>query len=136
MKTQLHDIGTEEFLRHLKDRFTVIHNSNLFLRDLQYGMMSFLESKGRSVRHDAAERMALDLAARLVGEGVFRTVDRQSWCLNFPAFALPRQEKPAPKPTAPAAPAAPAAGAKPASAPAPAAPAAPAKSGGAEAPAA
>ena len=34
------------FLSYLKAKFPIFHNSNLFSRDFQYGLKSFLEKKG------------------------------------------------------------------------------------------
>jgi hypothetical protein len=95
--TQMSGISTAEFLLFLKEKFPVIHNSNFFFRDLDYGVRSFLESKGKKTSHAESERIARALAGRLVAEGIFKQIDHQSWCVNYPQFALPRQEKAAPE---------------------------------------
>jgi hypothetical protein len=112
MNRSVHDIASEEFLLFLKEKFSLIHNSNFFFRDLDYGMMAFLRSKGKKINHADSEKMALAMAERLVGEGIFKKIDHQSWCLNYPRFALPRQEKPAPAQAPAKAPAAPVAAAQ------------------------
>lgn len=97
MKNDVNAIPTAGFLHFMREKFRqmIIHNSNVFLRDLQYGVMSFLGSKGSAPGHDEAERITRELAARFVSEGVFTAVDHQSWRVNYPQFALPRVEKPA-----------------------------------------
>lgn len=93
---KMNGISTVEFLLFLRGKFPVIHNSNFFFRDLDYGVMSFLHSKGMKPSHTDSERTARALAERFVAEGVFKKIDHQSWCVNYPQFALPRQEKAAP----------------------------------------
>ena len=129
----LKTIPTEEFLRFLREKFRnmIIHNSNVFFRDIHYGMMGYLASKGSKAGHDDAEGVARGLVSRLVGEGVLTEIDRQSWRVNYPSFALPRVEKPAAPAAAPKPAAAPAAAAAPAGSTAPAAPAAAPTSAGA-----
>ena len=39
--------NTREFLNFLKSKFTLIHQSNFFFRDLHYGTMEFLAAKAR-----------------------------------------------------------------------------------------
>ncbi len=95
--SQLSGISTAEFLVFLREKFPVIHNSNFFFRDLDYGVRAFLESKGKKASHAESERIAHALAGRLVAEGIFKKIDHQSWCVNYPQFALPRQEKAAPE---------------------------------------
>lgn len=36
---------SQVFLNYLKAKFPIFHNSNLFYRDFQYGVKSFLEKK-------------------------------------------------------------------------------------------
>jgi hypothetical protein len=111
MKNPMNGVSSEEFLLFLREKYQhmIIHNSNVFFRDLHYGVMAFLGSKGSKAGYNDAEPLARVLAARFVSEGVFTEVDHQSWRVNYPRFALPRVEKPA----APAPAASPAAGAAP-----------------------
>jgi hypothetical protein len=118
MSNRINGISSQEFLLFLREMFKnmIIHNSNVFFRDLHYGVMAFLRSKGSKAGYHDAEEVARALAGRFVSEGVFTEIDHQAWRINYPQFALPRVEKAAPAPaaaaTAPkpaAAPAAPAA---------------------------
>ncbi len=114
MNDPMNGVSNEEFLLHLREEFTVIHNSNFFFRDLHYGVMSFLKARGKKVGFDQAEGIARETAGRLVAGGIFTKIDDRSWRINFPRFALPRIEKAAAPAPAAAAP-------KPVAAPAPAA---------------
>jgi hypothetical protein len=85
-----------EFLKFLKMKFTLIHMSNIFFRDFHYGVMSFLERKGKKLKYHDAEKVAAEVGAAFERKGIFKKIDHQSWLLNYPDFALPRVEKKAP----------------------------------------
>ncbi|MBI5214203.1 MAG: hypothetical protein HY960_00460 [Ignavibacteriae bacterium] len=86
-----------EFLSYLKSKFNLIHNSNIFLRDLHYGLMFYTkETMKKKLKYFAGEELAKDFASELVKQGIFSAIDHQSWRLNYPEFALPRIEKKAP----------------------------------------
>ena len=97
MNNPMSGVSSAEFLLFLKEKFPVIHNSNFFFRDLDYGVMSFLQARGKKTNHADSERIAREMADRLVTEGIFKKIDHQSWCLNYPRFALPRPEKATPE---------------------------------------
>ncbi|MFI5252557.1 MAG: hypothetical protein ACHQQQ_09040 [Bacteroidota bacterium] len=84
---------TSDFLRFIKTKFTLIHQSNVFFRDLHYGVIAYLESKGKKVRYLIGEQIAKEVASDLEKKGIFKKIDHQSWLLNYPEFALPRTEK-------------------------------------------
>ena len=54
----------------LKTKFPLIHNSNFFFRDLHYGVMAYLASRGRHAGYIRAERIAREIAERLEREGI------------------------------------------------------------------
>ena len=82
-----------EFLKFLKSKFTLIHQSNFFFRDFHYGVMEFLKARGKKVHYQDGEAIAREAAAVLEQKGIFKRIDHQSWLLNYPDFALPRVEK-------------------------------------------
>ena len=67
--------------------------SNLFFRDLHYGVMSYLEEHGMKLRYQDAENVAREVGDAFEKEGIFKRIDHQSWLLNYPEFTLPRVEK-------------------------------------------
>ncbi len=85
--------NTDEFLKFLKKKFTLIHQSNVFFRDLHYGVIGYLESKGKRIKYSVGEQIAKEIASDLEKKGIFKRIDHQSWELNYPEFALPRNEK-------------------------------------------
>jgi|ERR1041385_6803296 hypothetical protein len=82
-----------EFLKYLKKKFTLIHMSNIFFRDFHYGLMAYLEERGKKMKYLNAEKIAREVADGLEKNGIFKKIDHQSWLLNYPEFALPRVEK-------------------------------------------
>jgi hypothetical protein len=84
---------TAEFLKFLKTRITLIHQSNVFFRDLHFGVIAYLESKGKRIKYTLGEQIAKEVASDLEKKGIFKMVDHQAWLLNYPDFALPRNEK-------------------------------------------
>jgi hypothetical protein len=92
-----------EVLTFLKSRFPLYHHSNIFFRDIQYGIQLFLERKKINARYPEAEQIAHEFVSALEREGVLIAIDRQSWSLNYPEFRTP-SSKPAPaaRPAAPA----------------------------------
>lgn len=127
-----------ELLSYMREiRTPVFHNSNVFLRDLQYAIQDYFEDKqGLTIRNERAEQIALEVARAYEREGIFRRVNPHGFVLNYPELSTPKEggtieglkgvspeaSMPPPKPAA-----APAPVAKPAAAaaPKPAAPAAP-----------
>jgi hypothetical protein len=99
--------NTREVLQFLKSRFPLYHLSNIFFRDVHYGILAFLEKKGKKTGYSAGEPIARAFIAALEKENILHAVDRQSWKLNLPEYKTPITKaapaaapKPAPKPEA------------------------------------
>ena len=93
------------------------HLSNIFFRDVQYGILKMFERRGEKVSYPLAERIAKEFVEKLEKEKVLSRIDQQSWVLHYPEYKKPVvAPAPAAKPAPGAAPAkSPAvAGAKPA----------------------
>jgi len=82
-----------EFLKYLKSKFTLIHMSNVFFRDVHYGVLSYLLDHGMKRKYQEAEKIAREVCEAFEKSGIFKNIDHQSWLLNYPEFALPRVEK-------------------------------------------
>jgi hypothetical protein len=92
-----------EVLTFLKSRFPLYHQSNIFFRDIQYGIQLFLDRKGIKAGYPESEQIAHEFVSTLEREGVLIPVDRQSWALNYPEFRTPSSKPvPAARPAAPA----------------------------------
>jgi hypothetical protein len=82
-----------QLLKYLKEKFVLLHHSNIFFRDLHFGVMAYLAEHGKKLAYNDAEAVARDVAGRLEQAGILKKIDHQSWLLNYPEFALPRVEK-------------------------------------------
>jgi hypothetical protein len=128
----------------------VFHNSNVFLRDVQYSIQDYFQDRqGVTIRDSDAERIAQEVARAYERKGIFRKVNPQGFTLNFPELVASKtgntkgglngelpDQMPPPKAAAPAPAAKPAVAAAPKPAAAPSAPkpaAAPASTGAAPA---
>ncbi len=76
-----------EFLRFLKTQFPLFHKSNIFFRDLQYGVMEYFEKEKKSkVKYKEAEEIARVYVEFMEKKDIFKKIDHQSWVLNYPDF--------------------------------------------------
>jgi hypothetical protein len=103
-KLKLFTDNQKDFLKYLKSRFPLYHDSNVFFRDLHYGVMSYLDINKVRYSYTEAEAVTRAVVEALETATILRRIDRQTWMLNYPEFKKP-SSKPAPpaKPTASAA---------------------------------
>lgn len=80
-------------LNDLKNRFMVFHQSNIFFRDIQYGIQAMLRDQGIKVSYVEAERLARQFVERMEQEKIFVRIDRQTWTLRYAEFKTPKVEK-------------------------------------------
>jgi len=85
---------TKDVLLFLKERYPLFHLSNVFFRDMHYGLREYLDKKGIKVGYGAAEEVTREFIEDLEQQGILTPVDRQTWTLHYPDFQLP-QAKPA-----------------------------------------
>ena len=79
----------QEVLKYLKGRFPVFHLSNIFFRDIQFGIQSYLKGRDLKVNYRLAEDIARQFVAKLERERIFRPIDRQTWMVNCEEFRKP-----------------------------------------------
>ncbi len=91
--------NTKGLLLYLRSKYHFIHLSNVFFRDLQYGLTSYFESKGVKLGYGEAEEITKRYVEVLEGSDILKPIKNGSWMLNYPDF-----KKPAAKPEAPAKP--------------------------------
>jgi len=92
--------NVKDFMHFLKSRYSLFHLSNLFFRDIHYGIMSFLELKGSRIGYGQAEDLSKRFIQELEQLDILKPIKNGSWMLNYPEF-----RKPPAKPEAPAKPA-------------------------------
>lgn len=98
-----------EFLEFMKSRYHLFHASNVFFRDLHYGVMTFLEAKGSHEGYTATEAMTREVISHYEKAGILLPIDERTWMLHFEEFRpVPKKATPPAKPATPAAAPAPA----------------------------
>ncbi|MBI3787871.1 MAG: hypothetical protein HY276_06385 [Ignavibacteriales bacterium] len=103
-KIKLLTDNRKEVLSFLKGRYHLYHLSNVFFRDLHYGVMAYFEMKSVRYTYVDAELTTRMWIETLEQTNILKRVDGGAWMLNYPEF-----KKPAVKPTVAAKPVAPAA---------------------------
>ncbi|HTR82340.1 MAG TPA: hypothetical protein VMM58_11980 [Bacteroidota bacterium] len=87
MKKSLVVINNQvEFLHFLKAKFPIYNSSNLFFRDLHYGIISFFEHKGMKIGYGEAESIAREIAQHFEKQNILKKVNQQGWVLQYPEF--------------------------------------------------
>jgi hypothetical protein len=82
------------FLSYLKAKFPVFHNSNLFSRDFQYGLKSYLEKKGIKITDSNLVSLSKQFSGYYETEGIFIKTSAQGWKLNYPEFVTTKPGDP------------------------------------------
>lgn len=66
-------------------RKPVFHNSNLFLRDVQYAIQDYFEDKtGEVVKNADIDKVAMDVVRGLEAKGILKKVNPQGYLVNYP----------------------------------------------------
>ncbi len=82
-------IGDEkEFLSFLKTKFALFHLSNVFFRDVHYGIWEYLERRRIHLRYDEAERIAREVVALLEEKNILKRLNERTWLLDYPQFKI------------------------------------------------
>lgn len=82
------------FLSYLKAKFPIFHNSNLFYRDFQYGVKSFLEKKGIAITDNNLVDLSKQFARFYETQGILIKTSDQGWKLNYPEFVTTKPGDP------------------------------------------
>jgi hypothetical protein len=80
----------KEVLRYLKTRFPVYHLSNVFFRDIHYGIMQYLREHKMPVRYPDAEKIARAFIEKLEREKILRQMDHQTFMVQYADFRTPQ----------------------------------------------
>ncbi|HLP17548.1 MAG TPA: hypothetical protein VK470_14890 [Bacteroidota bacterium] len=87
-----------EFLNFLRSKVPLFHMSNVFYRDLMYGVIDYLEKRDVKVSFSEAEAIAQEIIGNFEKRNLLRKVNPQGWVLNYPEFTTPKaQQPPAPQ---------------------------------------
>lgn len=83
----------QEFLKHLKSKFPLFHKSNIFLRDIEYGIIEYLKDKNIKVNYREALELSSKVSEYLEKQNIFKRIDSKTWLLNYEEFLTPKIEK-------------------------------------------
>ena len=87
-------IESQIFLSYLKAKFPIFHNSNLFYRDFQYGVKSFLEKKGITITDNNLVDLSKQFAGFYESQDILIKTSNQGWKLNYPEFVTTKPGDP------------------------------------------
>ncbi len=71
------------FFDFMKEKYPLYTKSNLFLRDLQYAIMSYFLKKDIKVKYGPAEKIALAFAESLEKNNELTKLNNYTWKVNF-----------------------------------------------------
>jgi len=71
------------FFNFMNENYTIFKDSNLFLRDLQYAIISYFEKKEHPVKYAEAEMLAINYIENLLSTNDLNKIDYKSWKINF-----------------------------------------------------
>lgn len=74
---------SEIFWKFFEAKYKLFYNSNLFLRDLQYAIKRYFETKNVKMSYTQAESMAFDYVKELENEGDLLRLNAHTWRVNF-----------------------------------------------------
>ena len=73
----------EIFINYLREKYHVIYNSNIFFREIQYGVLTYFEKKGIKLNYPKTEELAYHFAEILEETGELVRMDNRTWKVNF-----------------------------------------------------
>ena len=71
------------FFNFMREKYKVYNNSNIFFRDIQYAIKSYLEKKEKKVKYSDAENLAKEFIKKLETEGQLIKMSNNAWKVNF-----------------------------------------------------
>lgn len=75
--------NTDQFLDYMKEKYPVYYNSNIFVRDIQYGIKNFLEKKGMKITYRQMEELSAKIIERFEKKSILRKLSDKSWLFIY-----------------------------------------------------
>jgi hypothetical protein len=88
--------SSHDVLDYLKTEYPIFHLSNLFFRDVHFGIMSYLKERKVKVSYPEGEEIAAAFMEKLERERIALKIDQQTWSLRYEKFKTPVTKQPAP----------------------------------------
>jgi hypothetical protein len=84
MNYQQHLLDNKEaFFKFMKETYHIFQFSNIFLRDIQYALISYFKLKGFIIKYANAEQIAIDFANELTRTNELIIINDKSWKIMF-----------------------------------------------------
>ncbi len=74
-------------LNYLKSKYPLFHRSNVFFRDIQFGIKHYLENKEIKLKYTDSEILAREFINHLIGKGILNSISQEIYLLNYPEFS-------------------------------------------------
>jgi hypothetical protein len=71
------------FFSYLKERYPVFNNSNIFLRDIQYGVKSFFEKRDTKLSYAQVEILSNAIIKRFEDNNILQKLTKNTWKVNL-----------------------------------------------------
>lgn len=79
-------------LNYIKNNYPFFHKSNVFYRDIQFGIKHFLESKNVKISYTESELLADEFIEYLISKNILKKIDYDVFLLNYPDFTVKPNE--------------------------------------------
>lgn len=73
-------------LLYLKSRYPLFHKSNVFYRDIQYGIKYYLENKEIKLTYSESEYIANEFIKYLITQNILKKISDNIYLLNYRDF--------------------------------------------------
>lgn len=74
------------FLNYMKVKYPFYHNSNVFLRDMQYGIKNFFARKDIKLTYSEVDKLTDSYIHYLEDAKILIKLQNNTWKLNYPEF--------------------------------------------------
>jgi len=79
-----HLVSNQEVVfEFLREKFPIFFNSNIFLRDIQYGIMTYFERKDIMISYPVAEELALKFTSTMESKEILKRLSANTWLVKF-----------------------------------------------------
>ncbi len=94
LKNLLNSLINEErtVLNYLKSKYPMFHRSNVFFRDIQFGLKHYLENREIKLTYTESEILANEFIKYLESKGILKKISSQIYLLNYPEFVPQKKQ--------------------------------------------
>jgi len=93
IKNYLDTLINEErtFLKYLKSKYPLFHRSNVFFRDIQFGIKHYFENREIKLKYTESEQIATEFIKYLESKNILKKISEQVYLLNYPEFTAQKK---------------------------------------------